>query len=68
VIEQHDAYPNVAYVTDQNGKTMFRFRINPASPVQIRKTREWLLTALNEMWNKEQSIAAIGRAFSGEKP
>jgi hypothetical protein len=72
VIDQTGQAPWLGYLVDQNGVRVLGFNLAPGkatgcSPSQARKRLAWLETAINEAWNKEQSVAAIGRAFSGEK-
>ena len=73
VVDQSDTAPWMGYLVDQNGTRVLGFNVAPGcatgcSPSQARKRVAWLETAINEAWNKEQSIAALGRAFSGGKP
>jgi len=72
VIDQTGQAPWLGYLVDQKGVRLRGFKLAPGkatgcSPSQARKRLAWLETAINEAWNKEQSVAAIGRAFSGEK-
>ena len=73
VVDQAGCAPWMGYLVDQSGVRVLGFNLAPGcatgcSPSQARKRLAWVETAINEAWNKQQSIAAIGRAFSGEKP
>jgi len=73
VVDQTDMAPWLGYLVDQNGTRVLGFNVAPGcatgcSPSQARKRVAWLEASLNAAWNTEQSIATLGRAFSGGKP
>lgn len=73
VVDQTGCVPWQGYLVDQNGQRVVGFNVAPGQatgcrPSDCRKRIAWLEHAVNAAWNVEQSTAAIGRAFSGDKP